>query len=121
MNSLRKAVVGAALAAAVLSPVPAQAGNEAGAFIGGLIVGGAIGSARPVYRPAPVYIAPAPGVYVQPAPVYQQPVYQQPVYVQPGVNAHQQWCLQRYRSYNPQTDTYLSTSGVYKYCNSPYN
>lgn len=119
MNFLRKAVVGAALAAAVLSPMQAQAGNEAGAFIGGLIVGGAIGSARPVYRPAPVYIAPAPGVYVQPAPTYVAP--QQPVYVQPGYNAHQQWCLQRYRSYNPQTDTYLSTSGVYKYCNSPYN
>jgi hypothetical protein len=116
MNSLKKAVLGGAVAIAVLAPLPSHAGNEAGAFIGGLIVGGALGSARPVYRPAPVYIAPAPGVYVQPAPVYQQPVY-----VQPGYNAHQQWCLQRYRSYNPQTDTYLSTSGVYKYCNSPYN
>jgi hypothetical protein len=118
MNSLRKAVVGAALAAAVLSPVPSYAGNEWGAAVGGFLLGTIVAQPRPVYRPAPVYIAPAPapGVYVQPAPVYQQPGY-----VQPGYNAHQQWCLQRYRSYNPQSDTYLSTSGVYKYCNSPYN
>jgi hypothetical protein len=36
-------------------------------------------------------------------------------------SAHVRWCLDRYRSYNPRTDTFLSYSGVRRYCNSPYN
>lgn len=44
---------------------------------------------------------------VAPAPVY-------------GGNAHVQWCLNRYRSYNPQTDQFLGYDGYYHYCRSPY-
>jgi hypothetical protein len=35
-------------------------------------------------------------------------------------NRHVQWCLNRYRSYNPATDQYLAYAGEYRYCNSPY-
>lgn len=34
---------------------------------------------------------------------------------------HTRWCLNRYNSYNPRTDMYLSFSGRYKYCSSPYS
>ena len=36
-------------------------------------------------------------------------------------NAHVNWCLNRYRSYDVRTDTYVPRRGVRKYCNSPYN
>jgi len=105
----------AAIALAMIATIagaatPAAAGGkEAGAFIGGLLLGGALNAQRPVYAQPPVYVQPAP-VYVQPAPVY----------VQPGYSAHQQWCLQRYRSYNPSTNIYFIRRGVPAYCNSPY-
>ncbi|PWV99952.1 BA14K-like protein [Hoeflea marina] len=44
---------------------------------------------------------------------------QQPVYVDSG-NAHVAWCIDRYRSYDIPSDTYMSNSGYRKYCNSPY-
>ncbi len=34
--------------------------------------------------------------------------------------SHVQWCLSRYRSYNPRTDMWLGNSGRYYRCNSPY-
>lgn len=99
------AALAVAMAAAIAgSATPAAAGGkEAGAFIGGLLLGGALTAQRPVYA--------------QPAPVYVQPA---PVYVQPGYSAHQQWCMQRYRSYNPSTNIYYIRRGVPAYCNSPY-
>ena len=33
---------------------------------------------------------------------------------------HVEWCLGRYRSYNPRTDTWVSYSGEVHQCNSPY-
>jgi hypothetical protein len=33
---------------------------------------------------------------------------------------HVRWCLNRYRSYNPDTDRFLAYSGRYKRCRSPY-
>jgi hypothetical protein len=35
--------------------------------------------------------------------------------------AHERWCLNRYRSYNPRTDMFLGYDGRYRYCNSPYD
>lgn len=46
---------------------------------------------------------------------------QQPIYAGGNSNAHVGWCLDRYRSYDIPTDTYMSHSGYRKYCNSPYN
>lgn len=34
---------------------------------------------------------------------------------------HVSWCSNRYRSYNPRTDTWVSYSGRVNRCNSPYN
>jgi hypothetical protein len=53
----------------------------------------------------------APRVVIRPAPRY---------VVRRGYNAHVRWCLNRYASYNPRTDTFLSYDGYYKRCNSPY-
>ena len=35
-------------------------------------------------------------------------------------NAHVQWCLNHYRSYNPRTDMFLGYDGYYHRCRSPY-
>jgi hypothetical protein len=42
----------------------------------------------------------------------------EPVYGAYG--AHEEWCLRRYRSYDPATDTYLGYDGRYHRCISPY-
>ena len=36
-------------------------------------------------------------------------------------NRHKAWCQGRYKSYNPKTNTYVSSSGKLKQCNSPYD
>ncbi|MCO6187447.1 BA14K family protein [Rhizobium sp. L1K21] len=36
-------------------------------------------------------------------------------------NAHVNWCMERYRSYNPRTDTFRTYSGHDRRCHSPYN
>jgi hypothetical protein len=44
-------------------------------------------------------------------------------YYNDGYNAggsHVQWCLNRYRSYNPRTNTYMGYDGYRHRCNSPY-
>ena len=35
-------------------------------------------------------------------------------------SAHVEWCMDRYRSYNPRTNTWVSYSGVVHECISPY-
>lgn len=61
------------------------------------------------YRPRTVYIEPP--VIVRPAPR---------VVVRSGYNAHVRWCLNRYQSYNPDTNRFLAYDGYYKICRSPY-
>ncbi|MCX8998254.1 BA14K family protein [Rhizobiaceae bacterium BDR2-2] len=39
----------------------------------------------------------------------------------PHARSHVQWCLNRYRSYNPATNRFLSNSGHYRICVSPYS
>lgn len=73
----------------------------------------------PVYRPRP-----RPPVYVEPGyrPRPRPPVYADPGYRPPGRawERHVDWCLDRYRSYNPRTNQFLSSSGYYKACRSPF-
>lgn len=38
-----------------------------------------------------------------------------------GSSAHVQWCMNRYRTYDPATDTYIPRVGERAYCDSPYN
>lgn len=61
------------------------------------------------WGPRRVWIAPR--VVIRPAPRY---------VVRRGYNAHVRWCLNRYASYNPATNTFLSYDGYYKRCISPY-
>ena len=68
------------------------------------------------WGPRRVWIAPrrvwiAPRVIIRPAPR---------VIIRGGYNAHIRWCMNRYGSYNPNTDTFLSYDGYYKRCVSPY-
>ena len=56
-----------------------------------------------------------PGVYVAPRIVVGPTV----VYRR-GYNAHTRWCLNRYGSYDPRSDTFLSYDGYRKVCRSPY-
>jgi len=35
-------------------------------------------------------------------------------------SSHVEWCLDRYRSYNPRNNTWVSYSGNVNQCNSPY-
>jgi len=37
-----------------------------------------------------------------------------------GSSAHVHWCLNRYRSYDPASDTFLGYDGYRHRCNSPY-
>jgi len=34
---------------------------------------------------------------------------------------HVEWCMDRYRSYNPRTNTWVSYSGDIRQCVSPYS
>lgn len=52
------------------------------------------------------------GVYVAPAPVVVAP--------QNNWAAHVNWCHAKHASYNPNTNTYLTSKGFWKVCNSPY-
>jgi hypothetical protein len=87
----------------------------------------------PRYRPPPPPDYYPPSVYDEPGyrpppppPVY-RPRPRPPVYVEPGYRPprnvrarHVEWCLNRYRSYNPRTNEFLSSSGYYKTCRSPF-
>src|SRR5262249_46551723 len=68
-------------------------------LVAGAIVGGAL--AAPYYYPAPVYVAPPPVYYGPPAYGGGAPVGGAPV----------AYCMQRYRSYDPQSGTYLGYDG----------
>jgi hypothetical protein len=89
------------------SPTPAQAGNNTGAIIGGIaagaIVGGIIANSNRGYY-APGY-APAPSYYAPP-----------PAYAAPPPGDAVGYCMQRFRSYNPNTGTYVGYDGIERPC-----
>ncbi|MGX5667513.1 BA14K family protein [Rhizobium daejeonense] len=68
------------------------------------------------------------GYYRRPPPPPPPPVYRRPPPPPPGYGMpqgrnwgnHVRWCLDRYQSYNPQTNRFLSSSGYFKVCRSPY-
>lgn len=76
-------------------------GRGVGAGIAAGVIGGLIGGA--LLNPGPVYAAPQP--------VYEAP----PVYVRPG-GGSVEYCMQRYRSYNPNTGTYVGYDGIERPC-----
>jgi hypothetical protein len=59
--------------------------------------------------------------YWGPRRVWVAPVIVAPrIVVRRGYNAHVRWCMNRYGSYNPRTNTFLAYDGYYKRCVSPY-
>lgn len=66
---------------------------------------------RPGYRPRPPIYRPAPPPVYLPAP---------PALGRPMPVAHVRWCMDRYRSYRPQDNTYQPYNGPRRQCRSPY-
>lgn len=73
----------------------------------------------PWYRPSPWYRPPPPPIYRPYPPTYRRLPPPPPVYYRLS-SAHVRWCMNRYRSYNPRTDTYFGYDGRFHRCNSPY-
>lgn len=42
------------------------------------------------------------------------------VVIRTGVSRHVRWCLNRYQSYDPATNTYVTFDGEVRRCRSPY-
>jgi hypothetical protein len=75
--------------------------NPVAPFLFGSIVGLAIGNALAAPPPYPYAPAYGPNYY--------------------GASPHVEWCLTRYQTYNPQTNTYFIRVGVPAVCVSPYS
>ena len=92
-------------------PGPAIGAGIAAGVIGGALAAGAL-AAPP---PPPVYYYPAPApVYVEP-PVYGAPVPRAYGYSVEDTDAVA-YCSRRFRSYNPETGTYIASGGVVRAC-----
>ncbi|MCB1494780.1 MAG: BA14K family protein [Bauldia sp.] len=92
-------------------------------FAAGALVGLGVGALVTAPRTAPRYYAPPPRprYYAPPAPAYYRPP-PPPVYYPRRAwrQAHVDWCLANYRSYNPATDTFMGYDGYAHRCISPY-
>lgn len=68
------------------------------------------------YDPPPLYVQPRVRrrVYVEREPIYRDP----PVMLSPE---HVQWCLDRYRSYNPRNNMFMVRRNVFRQCISPWS
>ena len=51
---------------------------------------------------------------------YYRPRWERPRYYGGGRRAHVNWCLNRYRTYDPATNRYHAGGGIYRVCHSPY-
>ena len=72
------------------------------------------GYRRGYWRPrARIWVRPR--IYVTPR-VYVAPRY----VVRTGYNRHVRWCLNRYRSYEPASNTFVDYDGNVRRCNSPF-
>jgi len=91
-------------------PAPPGPGGGFGAGFGaGIGLGVGLGIVNSLNRPRTIIVQPQP-TYVAPAPQV----------VPAGLSPHDQYCLGKFNSYNIQTTRYLSFSGNYKLCISPY-
>ncbi len=99
-SSIKTGLAVAALASAmILTPASeADARKRTGAFLGGLAAGAIIGGAIAGY---PHY-----------APAYPGPVYVVPAPHDPAV----EYCMRRFRSYDPYSGTYMGYDGIRRPC-----
>ncbi|MGG7519191.1 BA14K family protein [Allorhizobium undicola] len=76
---------------------------------------------RPDFPPPRAYRPPPPPDYYRPAPP--PPGYYRPAPPPPGRGwrRHVEWCLDRYRSYNPDTNRYIDAYGRPRICRSPFD
>ncbi|MFO0991800.1 MAG: BA14K family protein [Hyphomicrobiales bacterium] len=51
---------------------------------------------------------------------YNDDYYDDGAYYGGGYNAHVEWCLSRYRSYDPRSDTFVGYDGYRHRCRAPY-
>lgn len=101
---------------------PNWAGVGAG-FVAGAAVGVSAGLLMNRPPPPRVYYAPPPPpviYYPAPAPVYYPPPPPRVYYDRGWTEAHIEWCLDRYRSYNPATNTFTGYDGFQHECRGPY-
>lgn len=97
-----KKIVVTSVAAVVTAVAVAASAVPANAFSVGFSFGGGYGyHGGGVYVDAPVYVHPRPSYY--------------------SSDPHVEWCLSRYRTYNPATDLYFYKPGKQRYCISPYS
>ena len=104
-------IAAAAIVVALINPAQAQhwGRNDGGGFLGGLIGGAVGGVVGGMLRPPPYY--PPPVYYPPPPPTYQPYAYP------PDQVA---WCMQRYRSYNPQTGFFVGFDNQLHRCPNGY-
>jgi hypothetical protein len=131
MNKFLKATVLSVAAAAMVLPTfgIAQAGGRhdhddawaAGAvgLVTGTLIGGALAS-QPRYYSEPTYIDPEPEYY-EPRPVYRaRPAYRRVVVdsydLEPWTPAWYRYCSQRYRSFDPDSGTFVGYDGRSHFC-----
>ncbi|RYE33158.1 MAG: BA14K family protein [Hyphomicrobiales bacterium] len=89
-------------------------GPAVGAGIAAGIIGGALAAGAFAAPPPPVYYEPAP-IYVEPPVVYARPVPRAYGYSVEDTDAVA-YCSRRFKSYNPETGTYIATGGVVRAC-----
>lgn len=89
-------------------------GPAVGAGIAAGIIGGALAAGALAAPPPPVYYEPAP-IYVAPPVVYAPPVPRAYGYSVEDTDAVA-YCSRRFRSYNPETGTYIASGGVVRAC-----
>ncbi len=89
-------------------------GPAVGAGIAAGIIGGALAAGALAAPPPAVYYEPAP-VYVAPPVVYAPPVPRAYGYTVEDTDAVA-YCSRRFKSYNPETGTYIAARGVVRAC-----